>query len=285
MRKVLFISILLCFASGYVSAQEAPFRVFDEAVKKESGGLSGNKENLSTIFNAERIRLGNEFETALWKYLGDDADKHFWISSFLTAKSYLHGNEPLPELAFKIRTRALELLQKKNDKRSLGRKVTINRKLAVSSKLAGKQDDAERFRDSAETILAKHDDLSAYISGRTEYEICIYQNIAGSINKCDPDPPPKERIVSGGVLNGKAIKLPQVRNYPDEAKKAKAAGLVRIKVLIDFDGNVIEAEPVGGRPELFEVTLEAARLAKFSPTTLSGKPVKVSGVLVYNFVL
>jgi hypothetical protein len=27
-----------------------------------------------------------------------------------------------------------------------------------------------------------------------------------------------------------------------------------------------------------------ARQAKFSPTTLSGKPVKVSGVITYNFV-
>jgi hypothetical protein len=31
--------------------------------------------------------------------------------------------------------------------------------------------------------------------------------------------------------------------------------------------------------------VDAARAARFSPTLLQGKPVKVSGVVTYNFVL
>ncbi|MBO0160511.1 energy transducer TonB, partial [Vibrio parahaemolyticus] len=35
---------------------------------------------------------------------------------------------------------------------------------------------------------------------------------------------------------------------------------------------------------LRQAAVEAAQRAKFSPTMLSGQPVKVSGVITYNFV-
>ena len=110
------------------------------------------------------------------------------------------------------------------------------------------------------------------------------------------------KVINGGVLNGKAIKLPKPK-YPDEAKAAKSEGSVRIKITIDEEGNVSSAEPStdsyeviqadGSRvkvvpeyvdPSLVEAAREAALEAQFSPTRLSGHPVKVTGVVVYNFV-
>lgn len=285
MKKILRVMVGVVFLSVAAMGQTQPFDNFKKAVENEPGGFSGNKEKLSGVFVEERKDLGDRFETELWGYLGTDPDKHYWISFFVASKSYLHGSDPLPELAFKVRSRAVELLKDKNDDRSLGRKVTMYRMLAVSAKLMGKEDDAVRFHDAAESILRKDKDIGAFLGARSQYDICVYENVAGSIGNCKEDDPAKEKIVSAGILNGKAIKLPQVREYPKAAKKAKAEGFVKIKVLIDFDGNVIEATPVEGRPELFEVTVEAAYKAKFKPTTLAGKPVKVSGVLVYNFVL
>lgn len=282
MKKMIHVGSILLLLAVFSSAQDLPFESFKKAVKEESGGFAGNKGNLSKVFNDERIRLGPIFETELWRYLDDDADKHFWISSFLTAKSYLHGNEPLPELALKIRTRALELLEKKNDKRSLGRKVTINRKLAVSSKLAGRQDDAVRFRDRAEAILTKHDDLSAYISFRTEYEICIYQNIAGSIAGCKENETPKEKIITRGWLNSQALEFVKPI-YPTELKGKRLKGQVDVRILTDTAGNVISAEVIRGPSEFHKAAVEAAMKAKFSPMTLSGQPVKTSGWLSYTF--
>ncbi len=61
------------------------------------------------------------------------------------------------------------------------------------------------------------------------------------------------------------------------------SGEVYVKVLIDFEGKVISAEPTKGQVEFFEVSTEAAKKARFKPTTLSGKPTKVSGVIVYRF--
>lgn len=90
--------------------------------------------------------------------------------------------------------------------------------------------------------------------------------------------------VSGGVLNGKAVSKPQPA-YPALAKAARAQGVVVVQVTIDETGSVASAKAVSGHPLLQSAAVQAARQAKFSPTILSGKPVQVSGVLTYNFVL
>ena len=92
------------------------------------------------------------------------------------------------------------------------------------------------------------------------------------------------KTISGGVLNGKAITLPKPA-YPPIARQAHAAGTVVVQVTIDENGNVISASAVSGHPLLRAAAVAAARGAKFSPTKLSGKPVKVTGVITYNFTL
>ncbi len=59
---------------------------------------------------------------------------------------------------------------------------------------------------------------------------------------------------------------------------------MNVKVTIDETGNVISAEAVSGDMLLREAGVEAAKKSKFAPVLLSGVPVKVTGVLVYNFV-
>lgn len=89
--------------------------------------------------------------------------------------------------------------------------------------------------------------------------------------------------LSGGILNGKAITLPPP-DYPAIARAAKASGNVTVEITIDEEGNVIAARSVSGHPLLQSAAVTAARQAKFSPTRVSGQPVKVNGVLVYAFV-
>lgn len=89
--------------------------------------------------------------------------------------------------------------------------------------------------------------------------------------------------INGGVLNGKATSLPPP-DYPTIARQAKATGTVAVQITIDEGGNVIVAEAVSGHPLLRAAAVKAARDAKFSPTRLSGQPVRVNGVLTYNFV-
>jgi protein TonB len=104
----------------------------------------------------------------------------------------------------------------------------------------------------------------------------------------EPPPPeakptPPRAPISGGVLNGKAISLPKP-SYPPIARAAHASGTVVVQVLIDENGNVVSAHAVSGHPLLQAVAVGAARQARFSPTKLSGQPVKVTGVIQYNFV-
>jgi len=98
-----------------------------------------------------------------------------------------------------------------------------------------------------------------------------------------PKPTPPRAPISGGVLNGKAISLPKPA-YPPIARAAHAAGTVVVQVLIDENGNVVSAHAVSGHPLLQGAAVGAARQARFSPTKLSGQPVKVTGVIQYNFV-
>ncbi len=94
---------------------------------------------------------------------------------------------------------------------------------------------------------------------------------------------PKPKSISAGVVNGKATSLPKPE-YPAAAFAVKASGAVNVQVSIDENGNVISASAVSGHPLLRQAAEQAARQATFKPTLLSGQPVKVTGVIVYNFV-
>ncbi len=99
-----------------------------------------------------------------------------------------------------------------------------------------------------------------------------------------PTPPPKKITVSGGVLQGSAISKVQPP-YPPIAKAARASGAVQVQVTISEEGRVIEAAVLSGHPLLRDAAVQAARQWKFKPTELSGVPVKVQGVLTFNFTL
>jgi protein TonB len=107
------------------------------------------------------------------------------------------------------------------------------------------------------------------------------------VAEAPPPPPPKptppKAPISGGVLNGKAVRLVQPP-YPAIARSAHAAGQVRVQITIDENGNVVSAAAVSGHPLLQGAAVAAARQSKFTPTKLSGMPVKVTGVIIYNFV-
>jgi protein TonB len=104
----------------------------------------------------------------------------------------------------------------------------------------------------------------------------------------DPPPPPAPRPilkpVSGGVLNGTAISLPAPM-YPEPAKRLRMTGLVTVDVVVDETGKVISAVATTGPGVLRDVAVQAALRARFSPTKLSGQPVKVSGQINYKFAL
>jgi TonB family protein len=103
-------------------------------------------------------------------------------------------------------------------------------------------------------------------------------------NDAPPAPRPLLKPVSGGVLNGKAVSLP-TPVYPDVARRLRTEGVVQIEVVVDENGKVVSARALSGPGMLREAALKAAYLAHFSPTKLSGMPVKVTGLINYNFTV
>lgn len=99
-----------------------------------------------------------------------------------------------------------------------------------------------------------------------------------------PEPPKPPRTISKGVITGLAISLPKP-NYPPMAKQIRLQGQVSVQVLVDEYGKVVSAKALSGHPLLTVEAQRAAMQARFAPTRLSDQPVKVSGVITYNFVL
>ncbi len=115
-------------------------------------------------------------------------------------------------------------------------------------------------------------------------------NVGSMVVKVDSEPPPPSaprpilKPVSGGVLNGTAISLPSP-SYPEPARRLRTSGLVTVEVVVDETGKVISAVATGGPMSLRDVAVQAALKARFSPTKLSGQPVKVAGLINYKFAL
>ncbi|PYS97004.1 MAG: hypothetical protein DMF65_12400, partial [Acidobacteria bacterium] len=89
--------------------------------------------------------------------------------------------------------------------------------------------------------------------------------------------------VSGGVLNSKALSLPPPA-YPMAARSAGVSGTVVVEVLIDERGKVTQARAVSGHPMLQQAAVNAAKLARFTPTLLNGQPVAITGTINYAFM-
>lgn len=94
----------------------------------------------------------------------------------------------------------------------------------------------------------------------------------------------QEAILNGGVLNGKALALIRPP-YPRLSGPFHPSGTVQVRVRIDENGNVIDAKALkSSLPMEFDRAAEsAARQSRFSPTFVDGKPVKVIGIIIYNF--
>jgi periplasmic protein TonB len=96
-------------------------------------------------------------------------------------------------------------------------------------------------------------------------------------------PPTTQRLPSS-VLVSRAISLPQPQ-YPQMAKQIRLQGAVTVQILVDEQGRVVSAQTVSGHPLLLSAAREAALRARFTPTILTGQPVKVQGLITYNFVM
>jgi len=115
----------------------------------------------------------------------------------------------------------------------------------------------------------------------SENTVAITKELEAIQIKFAPAMPPPE---PGKVLNGRALHIAKPE-YPRGARERKLSGTVVVEVEIDEKGKVISARDMcQGPPYLSESSVKAALQSKFSPTLISGVPVKTKGVLRFNFV-
>ena len=86
------------------------------------------------------------------------------------------------------------------------------------------------------------------------------------------------------VVKPKGIKLARP-SYPSQARWDGARGLIPVKITIDVTGKVIEAKTFCGHAALRKVSEKSAMKSRFTPTLVKGKPVQVTGYIIYNFIL
>lgn len=124
---------------------------------------------------------------------------------------------------------------------------------------------------------------STPVSGERGYAVITYtaRSAEPPSHSCSLE---QRRVVAGGVLQGRAISKP-APVYPPAAKAARVSGTVVVQIEVDESGRVAKAEAVSGPEMLRDAAEDAALAASFTPTRLSGQPVRVSGVITYNFVL
>jgi TonB family protein len=112
----------------------------------------------------------------------------------------------------------------------------------------------------------------------------IIEDTPPEMTRVESRPPKPRAVQSLGVIESKVIRK-AVPPYPELARRARASGAVTVQILLDEQGKVVSARATNGHPLLRAAAEQAAYQTKFSPTLLSNQPVKVSGIITFNFIL
>ncbi len=207
---------------------------------------------------------------------------------------YKNDNKRKAESSF---TRALEIYEKSKTP-NLKKAVAVSTNLAELYRLIGDDTRAEQmFLHAIELSDKLDEDVDSEAVTPVERYICFLNETlpiesARAREKAFDESradllkvaKPSGSTIESGVINGKAISKP-VPPYPRSAKEAGVQGAVRVRIIVDEAGRVTKAKAICGPEPLRTESEKAALKAKFSPTTLSGMPVKVSGTITYNFTL
>ena len=90
--------------------------------------------------------------------------------------------------------------------------------------------------------------------------------------------------VSHAVLRGMLSKAVPPK-YPAIASMNLVHGDVLVRILIDKDGKVMDAKPIGGPIELYDASLKAVRQWRYRPITFNGEPLELEAEITFTFNL
>ena len=159
--------------------------------------------------------------------------------------------------------------------------IEVARSLEKLALLYGDQRETEKTGKSYARLAEIVEKIPDSELSRTEEPLaryaCLKSKLKQTTNLYQGFPAPTD------LFNGKAVILGQPK-FPVEAQRSGAHGHVPVRVLIDEEGKVIQACAMGG-PKVFEEAAEDAALhSSFTPVVVQGQPVKVKGIITFNFV-
>jgi protein TonB len=127
--------------------------------------------------------------------------------------------------------------------------------------------------------------VGATVAGTVRPPVVMTEDVRPpEVVKPTPAPTPARPLMLSQLIASKIVSKP-VPPYPQIAVAAHIQGMVSVEILVDEQGRVISATPTSGPAMLREAARAAALQARFTPTQLNGQPVKISGVISYNFTL
>jgi outer membrane biosynthesis protein TonB len=102
------------------------------------------------------------------------------------------------------------------------------------------------------------------------------------MNEHDNENAEPVELISVGLIGSWQIVERPAPVYPVLVQKAQLNGSTVVEVLIGKDGQVEQAVILSGHPLVYPAVITAAMQAKFYPTYIKGRPIKVSGILIYD---
>jgi protein TonB len=99
-----------------------------------------------------------------------------------------------------------------------------------------------------------------------------------------PDEKPKRVRVAGNVMQQK-LRYRVEPVYPEEARRNRIEGTVRLTLVIATDGSIQQIRVDEGHPLLAKTAVDAVRQWKYEQTFLNGEPVEVLTAVNVEFHL
>ncbi|HKO97811.1 MAG TPA: energy transducer TonB [Pyrinomonadaceae bacterium] len=118
---------------------------------------------------------------------------------------------------------------------------------------------------------------------RIEEPVSLEFGEPDAANLAPPDYPLNEQELFYDKSLAERLEEQPNATYPPEAQALKISGEILIQVIVDESGRVARAVVIRNLPLLAGPALEAASRTRFSPFLRGGKPVKVSGLIKYQF--
>lgn len=168
-------------------------------------------------------------------------------------------------------------------RKPLKRSLVENRKKKIGNIPKPIADD--EFIDNEEMQLVTQDELAVYMDGQNSVDDLYGDNIV--IDLQDDDPFLTTPSFSPFEIGAELIYAPKP-DYPRQARLAGMEASVYIQMLVDENGNVINAvigKESRSKAGFDEAALRAARKCKFKPAIQNGMPVKQWVGFTFDFEL